>query len=234
MNRLKYLFAYTIVIVIAFTSNACQKDVPLMLNNCNSDCFEIRGTLWNASTNKVEADRRINIVEWVANPIDPSKDYGYVITDKNGEFNVRLSKSSITDTTDLAIALYIQEKAGYLNDDQYIRIAPQGWLLNMPNDIFLNVYEEAYVSVNINNLHASDTVYAFELDNLFRSPPVYYSTMKNISPNGNHHLIIKTAAGIKSRLSLKYKFKSESQYSFMRDSVYAVKDKLSHITFDLK
>lgn len=234
MNRLKYLFTYTIVVIIALTSNACQKDVPLMFNKCNSDCFEIRGTLWNASTNKVEADRRINVVEWVMNPIDPSKDYGYVITDKNGVFNIRLNKKDITDTADLAIALYIQEKGGYLNDDHYIRIPPQNWMLNKPNDIVLDVYEEAYISVNINNLNATDTVYASQLDNLFREPAVYFSTTKNIPPGGNHHVILKTAAGLKSRVSLKYRYHGASTYSYVRDSVYASKDKLSEITFDLK
>ncbi len=234
MNRLKYLFTYTIVAIIAVTSNACKEDVPLSLSSCKSDCFEIRGTLWNASANKAESKRRINVVEWVSGTIVTDKDFGYVVTDNNGGFVVRLNKSEIVDTASLNIALHIEEKAGYLNGFQFLEISPFDYKLDEVNNVFIKVYESADLNLNYTNTSATDSVYIFDINQKFREGSTTHVVMKYVNPNSSFFKLINTAAGINTKISIKYKLKNDVNFRVKSDSIICNGNSINNLTFDLK
>lgn len=234
MNRLKYLFTYTIVVVIALTSNACKEDIPLTLSQCKSNCFEIRGTLWNASSNKAETNRRINVSEWTDGTFSPDKEYGYVVTDNNGQFVVRLNKSDILDTADLSIVLKIDEKAGYMNGHQFLEISPMNYDLDEVNEVVIDVYEEASLNINVQNNNNIDSVYLFEIIQKFRPSYTSHVVMKYIKPSNNYFKLINTAAGLKTEINVRYKLKNDANFRSYVDSIVCDKNQINNLTFDLK
>ncbi len=234
MNRLKYLFTYTIVAVIALTSNSCKKDTPLNLSECKSDCFEIRGTLWNASADKPEANRKINVIEWIDGAFSADKNYGYVTTNSNGEFVVKLNKSEIVDTSRLDIALHIAEKAGYINDFMYLQISPQRYKLHEVNNISLEVFEEATLNFNITNTHALDTFYVYEVSHKFKTNYLGHALLKSLAPGSTVQKTITTAAGLDLNIAIRYRHPNSTTNIYMYDTIVVSKDQINNYSFDLK
>lgn len=233
MNRLKYLFTYTIVAVIALTSNACREDVPMILTECKTNCFEIRGVLWNASANKPEVNRRIDVEEISGGFYSPVKKYGYVVSDSNGLFVIKLNKSDIMDTANLAIGLEIDEKSGYLNNLVFRQILPSNYKVHEVNNILLYVYEEAYLTYNIDT--DVDSFYAYELNTIYNSRIVNHSVFKLITPTtSNFRRTISTAAGLMTSVRLRYRRENSFEDLYISDTILPIKDQNNSISFDLK
>ncbi len=233
MNRLKYLFTYTIVAVIAITSNACREDVPLVLTECKSNCFEIRGVLWNASANKPEANRRIDVDETSGGFYSPDIDYGYVVTDSNGVFVIRLNKSEIGDTTNLNIGLEIDEKSGYLNSNSFRQILPAGYKLHEVNNILLYVYEESFLTYNISS--NVDSFYVLELNTIFNSRIANHTVFKQVNRSGNTvNGTVSTASGLITSLRLRYRKLDSLGSLYVSDTILPMKGQNNIVSFDLK
>ncbi len=232
MNRLKYLFAYTIIVVIALTSYACDEDLPLISSDCKSNCFEIRGVLWNASANKPEAFRRIDVDESYGGMYTPDIDYGYVVTDSNGAFNIRINKSKIGDTTNLNISLSVEEKAGYLNGSNFQNFIPE-YKLNEVNNIMLYVYEETFLSYEVSsNVDSFDIHY---LITIFNSKNVYNSIFKEVYANGNAiNGTVSTAANLPTIIKLRYEKLDSPGTRFAYDTILPLKNQNNKVRFDLK
>ncbi len=233
MNRLKYLFTYTIVVVIALTSNACREDVPMIISECKSDCFEIRGVLWNASANKPEVNRRIDVDETFGGIYTPDKKYGYVLTDSNGVFNIKLNKSQIGDTSYLNIGLEIESKSGFLNGNNFRQILPSGYKLNEVNNILLYVYEESFLTYNISS--KVDSFYVFELTSIFNSKIANHTILKQVLP-GNSAITgtVPTASGLITSFRLRYRRLDSLGNLYISDTILPIKDQNNSISFDLK
>lgn len=233
MNRLKYLFTYTIVIIIALTNNACRKDIPLILTECKSNCFEIRGVLWNASANKPEVNRRIDVEEITGGFYSSVKNYGFVVSDSNGNFIIKLNRSEIIDTVNLNIGLEIDQKSGYLNSSNFLQILPINYKLHEVNNILLYVYEEAYLTYNISS--SVDSFYVYGLNTVYNSRSVNHNIFKQITPTGTtvRNTII-TAAGLNTTMKLRYRKMNSTQDLYIYDDIVPLKDQNNSVSFDLK
>lgn len=234
MKHFPKILFYIVIVAITFNYTSCKRQTPLIPLSCVGDCFEIRGVVWNASTNKPEVERKIYVKEDVGSGLLRYKEHGFVYTNVNGEFFVKIRKGDLADSANLPIILELQGLAGYLNSEQLLNYKGQTYYINEINNAFINVYDEAVLEVNIKNT-TSDTIQLYELNNkVSTNYKNTHSIYTKLAPNAIRKAVIFTASNVESKLKVSYIRPGMQGMQSTADSLLAQKDQNNTLQIDIK